>query len=224
MTVETAAQPKSFFGRIFPFNAEQTVNLLSEFGPLITLFVVNAIWGVTEGIWALLLTTLLALVVMWMVLRRLPMFALIAGGITIVFSAISLYYDDPMWVQLKVTLFNVFFAAFLGIGLMMKRNFFKYTFEKTFHYTQRGWDEFTRSFMLLFLLLAVANEAVRIGFWHSNEYDLIGWHTDGLNIWVLFKVLVVMPVSGLYAYVMTRRLQKYAITEEQARVAAQSPS
>ncbi|MEL6299217.1 MAG: septation protein IspZ [Pseudomonadota bacterium] len=198
--------------KIYPFNAEQTVNLLSEFGPLITLFIVNAIFGVTAGIWALVATTILALIVMWIVLQRLPMFALIAGGITLVFSGISLYFDDPMWVQLKVTLFNAVFAVFLMVGLAMNRNFFKYTFEKSFHYSQEGWNKFTKSFVVLFLLLAAANEAIRIGFWHSNEYNIFGWQTDGLNIWVMFKIAIVMPVSGLYAYVMTRALQKYAVT------------
>ncbi len=195
----------------YPFNAEQTVNLLSEFGPLITLFVVNALFGVTAGIWALIVTTVLALIVMWIVLRRLPMFALIAGGITLVFSAISLIYDDPMWVQLKVTLFNAVFAIFLMVGLAMKKNFFKYTFEKTFHYSEEGWNKFTRSFIILFLLLAAANEAIRIGFPHSDVFNILGWQTDGLNIWVLFKVFVVMPISGLWAYLMTRALQKYAV-------------
>jgi hypothetical protein len=31
--------------KFFPFNAEQTINILSEFGPLITMFVVNAASG-----------------------------------------------------------------------------------------------------------------------------------------------------------------------------------
>ncbi|MGF1650269.1 MAG: inner membrane-spanning protein YciB [Hyphomicrobiaceae bacterium] len=204
--------------RIYPFNAEQSVNLLSEFGPLITLFVVNAVYGVTAGIWALIGSTVLALIVMWIVLRRLPIFALIAGGITLVFSAISLYYDDPMWVQLKVTLFNAVFAAFLWIGLLMNKNFFKYTFEKSFHYTAEGWNKFTRSFIVLFLLLAAANEAIRLIFWHSEQYDLLGWQTDGLNVWVMFKIVIVMPITGLYAFVMTRRLQHYAIDPPDAVV------
>ena len=180
----------------YPFNAEQTVNLLSEFGPLITLFVVNAIWGVTAGIWALVGTTILSLIVMQIVLQRLPMFALIAGGITLVFSGISLWTNDPMWVQLKVTLFNAVFAIFLAIGLAMNKNFFKYTFEKSFHYTQEGWYKFTRSFIILFLLLALANEAVRIGFPWDKNFNILGWETDGLNVWVMFKVAIVMPASG----------------------------
>jgi len=205
----------SWLRRIYPFNAEQSVNLLSEFGPLITLFVVNAIYGVTAGIWALIGTTILALIVMWVVLKRLPMFALIAGGITLVFSGISLYTHDPMWVQLKVTLFNAVFALFLMAGLAMKRNFFQYTFEKTFHYSEEGWNKFTKSFIGLFLFLAAANEAIRLGFPPDEFFNFAGYRTDGLNVWVMFKVVFVMPLTGLYAFVMTRKLQRYALTPEQ---------
>ena len=202
--------------RKYPFNAEQTVNLLSEFGPLATLFVVNAVFGVTAGIWSLIVTTLMSLVIMQIVLKRLPVFALIAGGITFVFSAVSLYTDDPMWVQLKVTLFNAVFALFLAAGLVMGKNFFKYTFEKTFHYTPEGWYKFTRSFIILFILLAVANEAVRLGFPPEQNFDLLGWSTDGLNVWVMFKIVIVMPLSGIYAFLMTRMLQNYAIDPTKA--------
>ena len=34
-------RPMSWVKRIYPFNAEQTVNIASEFGPLVALFVVN---------------------------------------------------------------------------------------------------------------------------------------------------------------------------------------
>lgn len=59
---------------IYPFNAEQTVNILSEFGPLVTMFVVNAAAGINAGTWALLITTVIAMVVMRLVLGRLPIF------------------------------------------------------------------------------------------------------------------------------------------------------
>ncbi len=217
----STTQHKSWIRRLYPFNAEQTVNILSEFGPLITLFVVNAIYGVTAGIWALIGTTILSLIVMWVVLKRLPMFALIAGGITLVFSGISLYTKDPMWVQLKVTLFNAVFAIFLAVGLAMKRNFFKYTFGKTFHYSDEGWRKFTLSFVYLFLFLAAANEAIRLGFYCTQTaehtcketYNLLGWESDGLNIWVMFKVVFVMPLTGLYAWYMTRLMQKYRVDD-----------
>jgi intracellular septation protein len=213
---------KQMLRRIYPFNAEQTVNLLSEFGPLVTLFVVNAVYGVTAGIWSLIVATLISLVAMWVVLRRLPLFALIAGGITLVFSGISLYTHDPMWVQLKVTLFNAVFAIFLMVGLWQGWDFFKYTFEKTFNYTTEGWRKFTTSFAIFFMFLAVANEAVRLGFPSEEQFNLMGWETDGLNVWVMFKVVVVMPLTGLYAFWMTRKLQKYAIPDDKLPANASS--
>jgi intracellular septation protein A len=46
-----------------------------------------------------------------------------------------------MWVQIKVTIFNAMFALFLFGGLWLNRNFLKYVFEKTFHYSKEGWDK-----------------------------------------------------------------------------------
>jgi intracellular septation protein len=203
--------------KIYPFNAEQTVNLLSEFGPLITLFVVNYIFGPTAGIWALIGTTVLSLIVMQIVLHRLPMFALIAGGITLVFSFVALYYNDVMWVQLKVTLFNASFALFLWAGLILDKNFFKYSFEKSFHYSPEGWRKFTKSFIALFLFLAVLNEAIRLGFDKDTKYAFFGLTPTGFEIWGAAKLFFVMPFTGIYAFFMTRILQKYSITAEEAK-------
>ena len=62
-------------------------------------------------------------------------------------------------------------GVFLISGLWLKRNFFKYVFEKTFHYTEEGWNKFTWSFALFFFLTAVANEYVRLTFKDEQLYD-----------------------------------------------------
>ncbi|MCB1504623.1 MAG: septation protein IspZ [Hyphomicrobiaceae bacterium] len=197
--------------RFYPFNAEQTVNIMSEFGPLVTMFVVNAAYGITAGTWALLATTVMAICAMWLVLRRLPAFPLIASTVTLVFGAMTIVTGDPMWVKIKVTIFNAMFAAFLLIGLALKRNFFKYVFEKTFHYSDDGWNRFTWSFAWFFVLTAVANEIVRLTFKDFETYSLLGYHTDGTGVWILFKIAIVMPLSALYAYALTRQMQKHRI-------------
>ena len=201
------AAPKRFF----PFNAEQTVNILSEFGPLVTMFVVNAAYGINAGTWALLITTVMAIAVMFYMFRRPPFFPLIASTVTIVFGTLTLVTNDPMWVQIKVTIFNALFALFLISGLALKRNFFKYVFEKTFHYTHEGWNKFTWSFAAFFLLTAVANEYVRRTFESDHIYQFLGHQMDGLNVWILFKIAVVLPLTGLYAWAMTRVLQKHRL-------------
>lgn len=195
--------------RLYPFNAEQTVNILSEFGPLVTMFVVNALYGINAGTWALILTTLLAIVAMIYMFRRPPVFPLIASTVTIIFGALTLITHDPMWVQIKVTIFNALFALFLFVGLWTNRNFFQYVFEKTFHYTKEGWDQFTRSFAWFFLFTAVLNEVVRLSFKDDHTYTILGHAMNGVDIWIAFKLFIVLPISGLYAWLLTKWMSKH---------------
>jgi hypothetical protein len=34
---------------------------------------------------------------------------------------------------------------------------------------------------------------------------------DGVNVWILFKVAFIMPLSALYAWYLTRLMQKYRV-------------
>jgi intracellular septation protein len=202
--------------KFYPFNAEQTVNILSEFGPLVAMFVVNAMYGINTGTWALITTTVIAIAAMFYMFGRPPVFPLIASTVTIVFGGLTLVTKDPMWVQIKVTIFNALFAAFLFVGLWLDRNFFKYVFEKTFHYTKEGWDSFTRSFAWFFLFTAVLNEAVRLNFKDDTVYSILGYAMNGINIWIAFKLLIVMPMSGFFAWLLTNSLRKHHLPEQEA--------
>jgi len=210
--------------RIYPFNAEQTVNIASEFGPLVTMFIVNAMYGISAGTWALIITTVLAMSVMRGILGRFPVFPIIASSVTITFGFLTLVTGDAMWVQIKVTIFNLMFAIFLFGGLWVGKNFFQYVFESTFHYTKKGWDRFTFSFACFFVLTAVLNEIVRVSFDDHSIYNLFGYEMDGVNVWILFKIAFIMPVSGLYAWWLTRLMQKYRIPAEASAAVESRPS
>jgi intracellular septation protein len=209
----TASQSEASRGkrkrRFFPFNAEQTINILSEFGPLATMFIVNALYDINTGTWALISTTVLAIAVMFYMFGRPPVFPLIASTVTIVFGALTIITGDPMWVQIKVTIFNAMFALFLFAGLWLDRNFFEYVFGKTFHYTKEGWNTFTRSFAWFFVLTAILNEVVRLTFHDTQMYNVLGHQMSGVNIWIVFKIAIIMPMSGLYAWLLTRWMQRH---------------
>jgi len=195
--------------KLYPFNAEQTVNILSEFGPLVTMFVVNAMYGINAGTWALISTTVLAIIAMIYMFGRPPVFPLIASTVTIVFGTLTLITHDPMWVQIKVTIFNALFAGFLFLGLWLDRNFFQYVFEKTFHYTKEGWNTFTRSFAWFFLFTAVLNEFVRLTFKDDAVYEILGYTMNGVDIWIAFKLFFVLPVSAFYAWLLTKWMSRH---------------
>jgi intracellular septation protein A len=248
------------------------------------MFVVNAAAGIDNGTRALIVSTIIAMAVMRIVLGRFPVFPIIASSVTIAFGVLTLVTGDPMWVQIKVSIFNALFAGFLFGGLFMtspklgryslltvlvlfaigtalqaplvtkamashwpmfgdhdnplfanmlclgsllagfvvgtffKRNFFGYVFEKTFHYTQEGWDRFTYSFAWFFVFTAFLNEVVRQVFAAETFYavPMLG-EMNGVNIWILFKIAFIMPLSGVYAWYLTRLMQAYRIDTDAAR-------
>ena len=138
--------------------------------------------------------------------------AALAGLVfALVAVVLAVLTGNPMWVQIKVTIFNALFAVFLIGGLAIKRNFFKYVFDKTFHYSDVGWNKFTWSFALFFIFTAIANEFVRLTFKASQIYDFLGYQLDGINVWILFKVAFILPITLVYAWLMTRNLQKYRL-------------
>ena len=206
-------QTTNWLQRHFPFNGEQIVNILGEIGPLFAMFIVNGVYGIAAGTWALIGCTVLSLIASLVVLGRPPIMPFIAGAVSVTFGALTLITGNAMWVQIKVTIFNALFALFLVGGLWVKHNFFKYVFDKTFHYTDEGWNKFTWSFAIFFLLTAVANEYVRRVYHDEEFYRIFGYSMSGVNVWILFKVAIVLPVSGIYAWVVTRLMQKYRLPD-----------
>jgi intracellular septation protein len=212
----TTAKP-----RLYPFTAEQTINILSELGPVFTMFVVNFVWGVKAGVWSLIGTTVLALITSLIIFRRPPIMPFIAGAVTVTFGALTLYTGDEKWVQIKVTIFNALVAALLYVGLRQRKYFFEFVFGKTFSYTNEGWHQLTRNVAIFFLLTAVANEAVRLGFATAQIPcpNQLLWLLKkplltGLDIWMIFKLFIVMPLTSLYLVWQVRLMQKFRIHEQ----------
>jgi len=206
--------------RHFPFNAEQSVSVFGEIGPLVAMFLVNGITGnIAAGTWALIVATIVSLVVSLWVLGRPPVMPFIAGGVSVVFGALTLITDDPMWVQIKVTLFNTLVAATLWLGQKTGHDFFRFVFGKTFHYTDEGWHKLTRNVALFFLATAILNEAVRLGF-DGFEMLALNHMFTGVDIWILFKLFIIMPFTALYFWWQVRLMQPYRLPEPRRFAAA----
>ncbi len=214
----------------YPFNSEQSLNIASEIGPLVTMFVVNFAYGVEAGVWSLVATTVVALVASLVVLKRPPIMPFIAGAVTVTFGALTLLTGDPKWVQIKVTIFNSLVAVIFFIGLMQRKYFFEFVFGKTFHYQEEGWRLLTRNAAIFFLVTALANEAVRLGFAAASIPCPTSWVwlmrkpvLDGLDIWMIFKLFIVMPLTTLYFVWQVRCMQRYRLPERVAETRAPLP-
>lgn len=198
--------------RQFPFNAEQTINVAGEIGPIFAMFVVNFAAGLEAGVLALMIATAVSLVSSLIILKRPPIMPFIAGTVSIVFGGLTYLTGDGMWVQIKVTIFNTLVAIMLWYGLKTKRNFFEFVFGKTFRYTPEGWHTLTRNAAVFFLVTAIANEAVRLGF-DGTTIRALGREFTGLDIWINFKLFVVMPLTGVFFWWQIKVMQKHRLPE-----------
>jgi intracellular septation protein len=196
----------------YPFNAAQTVNILGEVGPLVSMFLVNGIYGIAAGTWALIITTIVTLAVSLWMLGRPPIMPFIAGAVSVVFGVLTLVTGDAMWVQIKVTIFTTLVAGMLWLGLKSRHNFFRFVFGNTFHYTETGWHTLTRNVALFFLATAVVNEVVRLGFDGFELFALNRMFT-GVDIWILFKIFIVMPFTALFFWWQVRVMNKHRLPE-----------
>jgi intracellular septation protein len=204
----------------FPFNAEQCINVLSELGPVFLMFIVNFVWGVEAGVWSLIISTVVALIVSLIMFRRPPIMPFIAGAVTVTFGVLTLVTGDAKWVQIKVTIFNALVAVLLFAGLMRRKYFFEFVFGKTFSYTDQGWHQLTRNVAIFFMITAIANEAVRLGFATAEIPcpSQLFWLLKkplltGLDIWMIFKLFVVMPLTSVYLIWQVRLMQKHRLPE-----------
>lgn len=209
---DVAVETLNSRGRHFPFTAAQTINIVSEIGPLAAMFLVNGMYGIVAGTWALMISTIISLVTSLWVLGRPPIMPFIAGAVSLAFGTLTLMTGDAMWIQIKVTLFNSLVALMLWWGLRTDRSFFRFVFGNTFHYTEEGWHKLTRNVGMFFLLTAVVNEIVRLGFAHAHIVALNRVFT-GIDIWIMFKIFIIMPCTGLFFWWQVRLLQRYRLPE-----------
>jgi intracellular septation protein len=201
--------------RRFPFNAAQTVSIAGELGPLFAMFLVNGVYGIAAGTWALILSTVVSLAATLWVLGRPPIMPFIAGAVSVSFGALTLMTGNAMWVQVKVTVFNTLAALALWLALRSGNNFFRFVFSSSFHYTEEGWYKLTRNVALFFLATAALNEAVRLSCAHAHVSALRHEFT-GIDIWILFKIFIVMPVTALFFWWQVRLLRRYRLPEAAA--------
>jgi intracellular septation protein len=98
------------------------------------------------------------------------------------------------------------------VGQRTGHDFFRFVFGKTFHYTDEGWHKLTSNVALFFLATAILNEAVRLGF-DGFEMLALNHLFTGVDIWILFKIVIVMPATALYFWWQVRLMQRYRLPD-----------
>ena len=141
---------------------------------------------------------LAALVVSYVLTRRLPMMAVVSAIIVVVFGGATLFFQNETFIKLKPTIIYLLFAGTLFGGLIFRKPLLAMVFDQMFHLTDEGWRKLTIRWALFFLGLAILNEIV--------------WRTQSTDTWVTFKVFGVMPLTFIFAALQYPLLTKHDAT------------
>jgi intracellular septation protein len=171
--------------------------LVTELGPLIVFFAVNAKFHLFAATAAFMAAIVVAMIASYVVTRHVPIMALVTGIIVLVFGTLTLVLHDETFIKVKPTIIYALFAAVLGGGLLFGRSFIAIMFDQMFNLTPAGWRSLTFRWALFFAAMAVLNEAV--------------WRTQTTDFWVGFKAFGVLPLTTIFAIAQMPLIKRYHV-------------
>jgi intracellular septation protein len=175
--------------------------LAIEFTPLGLFFVTGAtVGGFMWPTGVLVITTALSLILMWRLYDQLALMALISGLTGIIAGSATLIAHNDTYVQLKPSIISGLFALFLLVGALTGKQTFKMLLGRTLHLTTKGWHILTWLWFFYFLFVVALNEYV--------------WRHYSFEVWMNVKVLVLMPLTVLFALSQIRLVRKHRLPDE----------
>lgn len=180
-----------------------------DFGPLLIFFLTFKFGQDGEGALAVtgaaikatavfMVAILIALAVSQWKLKRISPMLWLSAVLVIGFGALTIYFHDEKFIQLKPTLIYLMLGGLLAGGLLMGKPLLKYVLEHGYDgLSDHGWHVLSRNWALFFFALAGANEYMR----HSYDFDT----------WLSFKVWGVTIISFLFAAANVPMLMKHGL-------------
>ena len=176
------------------------LKFITDFGPLLIFFTIYYKSGndLKAAIPPLIISTVIAVFVMYLIEKKIPYVPLIGGIIVSFFGGLTLYFNNPIFLYVKPTIVNIIFAGVLIFGkIFFNKNFLKFFFKTAFQLDEMGWDKLNFRWAYFFIFLAFLNEIV--------------WRTQPETTWVNFKVWGMLPITFIFTALQLPLINRYKI-------------
>ena len=178
------------------------LKFITDFGPLLVFFFYyyNGDKNLKIAIPPFIIATIIALAIVWMLEKKIPMVPLIGGILITFFGGLTIYFNNPVFIYIKPTIVNILF----GLALLFGKYFtnepvLKKILGKSIVLNDEGWSILSRRWIFFFFSIALLNEIV--------------WRTQSEEFWVNFKVWGLLPITFIFTAFQVSLITKYKVDE-----------
>ncbi len=201
MTTETKSKDKHPGG----------LGLALDFGPLLVFFLAFKFSGVITGTIAFMVAIVIAVVVSKVKLGKVSPMLWLSAILVIGFGTLTVYFNNPKFIQIKPTIIYALFSISLFVGLAMKKPLLKILLQAAYDgLDEDGWMKMSRNWAIFFAGMALLNEAMRA----TLDFDL----------WLTLKVWGVTILSMVFALANIPMMMRHGLTMEPKDVVEEKPA
>ncbi len=178
---------------------------LIDLFPLAAFFLTNWFYKGSNDqkfLWAtgvLMAATLISIVITYLLTGKVAKMLLVTAAIVGVFGTLTLYFKDPFFLQIKVSIINALFALVLFGGLFFKKNFIKNIMGQAMELPDAVWRTLTIRWGFFFVVMTLMNEFIRR---FTPDY------------WVTFKAFGLLGLTILFAVANAPLMAKHMQNED----------
>ena len=129
------------------------LKFITDFGPLLIFFFFyyDSNKDLKVAIPPFIIATIISLVVVWFLEKKIPMVPLLGGVLITFFGGLTIYFDNPVFIYIKPTIINLLF----GLALLFGKYFtdepiLKKMLGKSISLTNEGWSILNKRWMIFF--------------------------------------------------------------------------
>jgi intracellular septation protein len=184
-------------------------SLAIDYGPLVIFFLANALAPVPDALkifaatGAFMIAMLIAMLISQLRYGRISPLLWFSGLMVLVLGGLTLWLHQEWFIKIKPTLYYLTVAALLGFGLRTGRNLLKMVLGTAYPgLTARGWHLLTRNWIIFFIGMAIANEAI--------------WRSTSTSVWLATKLWLFIPATFVFIACNIPMLIRHGLTLEEA--------
>jgi intracellular septation protein len=176
------------------------VKALTEYLPLGLFLLAYKAGDLTLAIQVIVASTVVAVIISYLAVRRLPLLTMLAAGLVLAFGGVALLVGDDRIYKMKPTVLYSLFAVALLVARAFDRLLLRSVLDEVWKLTDTGWRKLTTQFAVFFLVMAALNE--------------LAWRVMGEDFWVSFKVFGGIGLTVLFVLSRAPFAKKHALPEK----------